>query len=292
MENKLRSIVTDFNFNAIYVIESFNDNEHRCGKELYEDTLYWTSVKNEKFESYYKDISTFKDLEKLFFDIQADIRTGVCPILHFDMHGNDSGIVLKNGYPVGWDYFRAKFQDINIRLKNNLFVGMSTCCGANVIKVYDVTQPCSIFGFLGFVEKIGFKFSLNFFRDFYTQLIENESIDSAIQGSLKYTEKNEHGFLIENCVHMFIVGFSYYIQMSYASRRKIDARSEKIRNDLIQEGYKPPNRKEIKKFLLEKDKHFEKLKNTFFMIDRYPENEKRFPYKYSDLRVLFPELPF
>ncbi|WP_148208384.1 hypothetical protein [Solidesulfovibrio magneticus] len=153
MEAGPQSRKIDFSFNTVYVIESFKDGEKKCGKELYEDTLRWQSIRNRSFKSCYNDISSFRELEKTFFEIRSEVRKGMCPVLHFDMHGDKEGVSLKNGDHVDWPYLNGVFQDINIKLKNNLFVTMGTCHGANVVKSYVVTQPACMLGFLGFSKK-------------------------------------------------------------------------------------------------------------------------------------------
>ncbi|WP_148208385.1 hypothetical protein [Solidesulfovibrio magneticus] len=76
--------------------------------------------------------------------------------------------------------------------------------------------------------------------------------------------------------------YGEYINCYYKSRKVIDRRKEKIRAMAIAQGKPPPSGKIIKKMLSQKKEHFEKRKDKFFMIDRFPENSERFPLSYAD----------
>jgi hypothetical protein len=118
-----------FFYNRIYVIESLNENEKATGKTLFEDLLTREAHRTPGLSVSYKYCSSKKELFAYLVRIKADASTGqVMPFIHFECHGSKAGVLLESGEKVHWNEFVYYFTDINILVKNNLFISFTVCC--------------------------------------------------------------------------------------------------------------------------------------------------------------------
>src|SRR5688572_22519897 len=122
-----------FEFNCIYVIESLPEFETKTGTILYEDLLRRITYKIDFLKSSLirveNKIDLFTELEKIK---SLALKGGHFPYLHFEVHGSIKGLVLPSRELVTWLELSNRLREINIIIRNNLFVSFATCFSAYI----------------------------------------------------------------------------------------------------------------------------------------------------------------
>lgn len=106
--------------------------------------------------------------------------SGLKPLIHFEMHGTEEGLLLNSGETILWKNLETYLRDLNIRLRNNLFVSVSTCYGGCLLDVYNLQLPCSFYGYIGPMGEVSMRGLNSCFIEFYDALFDTGSITEAI----------------------------------------------------------------------------------------------------------------
>jgi hypothetical protein len=165
-----------FEFNAIYVIESLPSGETATGTQLYDDIIRRWTMKISYLKSFLVTVSTKQEFLAALDVICAGTTASpqLSPYIHFEIHGNKEGFVLRSGEPVTWEELAAALRAINIRLKNNLFISLATCYGAYIASGILPSQPAPFFGLIGSAEKLDEGDIMQSFQTFFDFML-NES---------------------------------------------------------------------------------------------------------------------
>lgn len=174
MDNSVRS----FRFNSIIVIESLPANDTQTGTILYNDLLRWKAQQLDFLSARHFAIANRRELLDLLNAIhERSIEAGLHPILHFEIHGNPNGLVLAAGETIPWKEIATLLRQINIVVKNELFVSLVTCYGAYLFGEAHPGQPAPFFGFIGSWEEITEAFFPEDFYRFYDYLLSYPDLD-------------------------------------------------------------------------------------------------------------------
>lgn len=204
--------------------------------------------------------------------------------MHIEAHGNKTGLKLADEKDIDWQELKAPLSNLNIATQNNLLIVLGACYGADIssmILPYD-RAPC--WGLIAPTEEMDAGPMFDSFHAFYSKLLETYESYEAIKALNELIKPPAHYFMTTSEM-LFEEAFkSYFIRCCTGPELK--KRALKIRNDLIAMGAAiVPDLGTIKRGLKKTKKTFERYKRTFFMIDLYPENERRFRIKYSDIET-------
>lgn len=159
--------------NCFFWFSSLRPGEEGTTRRVTEDLFpYLNSI---GLQHQYWSPATSDALDQALDAIAEAGTEGMCPIVHFDMHGSErSGLLIAaSGEHFSWDRLYNKLRRINITTANNLCV-ISTCCfGFHMIKSLRITEACPFYMLiapereitLGFIEDSVFKF----YRDVFLQ---------------------------------------------------------------------------------------------------------------------------
>src|SRR5690554_9714 len=127
-------------FNGIMIIQSLKDDESQTGEWLYNDIVR-RLCDREKMIPGFVNIETKNEfIEGLYETLfEHHQKYGVRPFLHFEIHGDEEGLLLRKGERVTWSEFGAFTRKINRFLNNELFISLATCKGAHCLKGIDPT---------------------------------------------------------------------------------------------------------------------------------------------------------
>lgn len=181
---------------GIAIIQSLPSNEKQTGKELHDVTIkyiqfekpslendfYDVNNKNEFFEVLNKIIIIAKEENKFFF-------------LHFETHGNDEGIGLKNGELVSWFELLPIFRELNILYKNNLSIHLAVCEGNSLIRAIDPLDRSPFAFIVGSFEKIYNYDILNAFEVFYKSFFIDFNLINAFQQMKSVSHKSDFSII-------------------------------------------------------------------------------------------------
>lgn len=163
------------------VIQSLFDGDRPTGKELFHDIISRRCMQTQK-ASYFYDPETKAEFLKVMLEVCANVlHDDLFPILHFEMHGNPQGLVLKSNEIVPWNELQHYCRLMNIQLNNQLIITLATCYGSWIWKMIDVTLPAPYWGYIGPKETIGGGTLMEDFQGFYDSLLTRESLDDALK---------------------------------------------------------------------------------------------------------------
>lgn len=276
------------NFNKIFVIESLDDSDRKTGEELYDDIISRLSRFGDgSFESKFCLIENKTEFANLMSDIAIEASRGVNPILHFEIHGSQLGIVLKNGDLIPFPILSTQLSLINSACKNNLFLTLAICHGGMIAFNVSLASPAPFLGFIGSYDEVSDIEILHRYTDFYQEFLVSRNFEVAFDLFKKSNGIENKKFHLIDTYELFVKVYKKYIG------ENLNPSKLKLRATLALKSVKTINRKDRRK----KEKDFIKVvKNTrqkyykehsrkFFMIDLYPENKDRFemPDNYKDL---------
>lgn len=129
------------------------------------------------------------------------------PIIHISAHGNGSGIQLSSGDMIPWAILREKFRPINVALKHNLIVCMSTCEGysGSIMAMHPEDSDFPFFAIVGCTRKPTWPETAVAFSSFYHLLANGRQIPSAVE-AMHHASGNDYFFFetAENARNNFI----------------------------------------------------------------------------------------
>lgn len=272
-----------FCFNKIYVIESLPADDRQTGKELYDDLLRYESIKYPQLSVEYRSIVDKSAWDVLMEEIAMDcVQNGNQVILHLEIHGaeNGSGLVLANRDYLSYDSIRPQFVRINIATGCNSFLTLAVCKGLYVTSINRLSQPMPFCGLLGAYDKITESDLAIRFNEFYDELFDSFELAKAYKRLMSVNPGIPHSYRFVHADDFFCKVYQNYIDQKCNSaiikKRALDAAKEN--------NFPLENRQKRRKFQREfiqlerkkRLKYYQDAANTFFMLDRFPENKNRF----------------
>lgn len=252
-------------YNGIVVIQSLQDNEKQTGTILYNDIIARRCDKNGHGKYFYNPSSKNELIEVLKDICHNVIHDDLFPILHFEIHGSEQGVELKNGDRVLWKELQDYCRLINVKTKNQLIITLATCWGSGICQMIDITKPAPYWGYIGPREEIGEGDLLEDFTDFYDSLLTEQSWDEAIEKLVD--NGNRHKYIYLHCKGIF----EHHIENNYKGTKVDKYETFKRLVGQTKEHYPNLNRAERRKRLKNNLAEFRrrslisKMRKTFLM---------------------------
>jgi hypothetical protein len=182
-------------YNGVVVIQSLPYNELQTGKELYDSVISRRCSLTGKASYFYNPNSRQEFMEVLNEICAYAIHDELFPIIHFEMHGNPQGLVMKNCEGVSWKDFQDHCRLINVQMKNQLLITLAACCGCHIWEMIDITRPAPYWGYFGPREEILVSTLMEDFTDLYDLLLSNEDMDEALNQLKVNGSRKQYFFL-------------------------------------------------------------------------------------------------
>ncbi len=255
-------------YNGVVVIQSLFDNDKPTGKELFDDVISRRCSQTDKAGYFYSPTTKadfLRDMEEICANVLYD---DLFPIIHFEIHGNPNGLVLKSNEMVTWDELQHYCRIINIHVKNQLIITLATCYGSWIWKMINVVLPAPYWGYIGPKKEIEEGTLMEDFQNFYDLLLTQKSWDAALKELVDNGNRDKYEYL--HCKGIF----EYHIENKLADI-PMDKKStyERLIN-ITTEALPGMNVDEIKKRLNESIDKFDRkkfiaqMKKKFLMEER------------------------
>ena len=280
----IKKKMTNFYLTKIIVVESLESN--KSSKGVYEDII------KRRSEQYNLDSEYIRVKNKSEFKYQLNqINTKeVLPYIHIETHGSTNGIKFIEDR-ITWNELKELLRPINIASKNNLLVSVAACYSSNIVEILvkeimlGLNPITPVFGIIGAnIETPESELEIGF-TEFFDEIIMSRDISKGMKRLIKSTSK-DYKFEFGTCVGVFNKAVNSilqkYIQNRFASPEKaiefleIINKYNQIHFGLPIDLSTPEKINEIfnsEQFYLD---YFNNIRNSFLMIDKYPENQKRF----------------
>jgi hypothetical protein len=89
-----------------------------------------------------------------------------------------------------------------MKSRNNLFISLATCYGANFLYIYDLWKECPFYGYVGPISEVDTRDVENSYSAFFEALLDTQNFDFAIQALRQTKETNSSSYLFATC-HIF-----------------------------------------------------------------------------------------
>jgi hypothetical protein len=240
------------------------------------------------------DINSKKDFSTIFRKIKFEAKeSGIIPYIHFECHGNKLGLTLKSNAKIFWPELVKQLTEINISIKNNLFVSFSTCFASYIsLLLIDKLSRGNkfrtpVFGLVAPVGEIRNDEYDRGYEDYFNAIIETGNIDNGID-ALSNNIKDSPGYLFMTCEGLLkkIMDslIEYESERKFKNKVKFNAHlTELARNYLYRTG-KFITRQELENLaeITSSEKlyldFFNALRTNFLMLDLYPQHENRYSH--------------
>jgi hypothetical protein len=280
-----------FQFNKVYVIESLDETEEKLtGKELHDDLLRWKEYQIADFKAEYIPLDNKAGFLQTLERIKDECTTkGYFPILHFEIHGSSdtTGLVLKSGELITWDELYQDLVAINSIVGNNLFITLAVCYGGYIMQLIKIDNPAPYWGFIGSFDEIVVSDLLIRYNEFYDVFLRDYNLYEAVKKLHEANPSIPSTYRFINSEETFKnIYRKYFIEKFSEEQIKLRFEDGLKQNNLNIKDRNQKNQYKIKfriELLKSKRDYFEKHKRTFFMLDNFPKNEKRFQVKYEEL---------
>lgn len=273
-QGQVKEETRSFYARKLIIIESLKKEEYASGffllKRLSEQS-------RRAFETEYISVQNKGELLALLERIHNDIKANLgVPILHFTMHGNENGIGLASDEFMPWRELSLPILKINIASANNLFITMAACFGFFVASVAGELKNSHMRSFfwciLGRQDSYSAGEFTNDYANFYIELNKSQDMSKA----LYLLDNDRKEYKIYHSEFLFLaalkVGFSRNIRVEIEKIvRKNHILAKRAGKKTIVSKAKMPEFA----FKLWKDGVL-KWRDSYFMVDLYPENESRF----------------
>lgn len=173
------------NINKIFVLESLPHNDEKTGTKLFSDIIErrtWQSNLNCEFVEL-KDKSDLINILSRISELTE--RKVLYPFLHFEMHGFEEGVTLKNGERILFTDLSPLISSINKNINNNLCVSMSTCYGGNIQHIIEIQKPSPFRFLIGPNDEIKAIDLIEIYNNFFNELLLSFNVEKAINIILK-----------------------------------------------------------------------------------------------------------
>ncbi|MGD9977708.1 MAG: hypothetical protein AB7S54_07215 [Bacteroidales bacterium] len=153
---------------GLVIIESLGENDKKTGTILHDEIIKYKKFQEPDLSSYIYQVVTKEELFKAIDEIiEKNMNNIFLPILHFETHGFEEGIVLKSKEIIEWKELFSKTRELNILLKNTLVLHLGMCKGEYIISKINPLERAPFKAIIGTSKNIDEKKLLEAFEVFY-----------------------------------------------------------------------------------------------------------------------------
>jgi hypothetical protein len=184
-------------FNRIYVIQSLPAKEKQTGTNLYNDIIRVRAQQNfDYLTTELIDINTKQEFVNALTAIKKAMSTeGIAPYLHFELHGSKKGLSIKDGQLISWYEMYPFLRDINVMVKNNLFISLATCYGAYILEALTPLDRAPFFAYVGPQTPIYVHELEMDWESYFDTLLTERDVNKAIEALNRNHPQTRYHFL-------------------------------------------------------------------------------------------------
>ena len=271
-------------FDSIHVIESLRRSDRKTGSELVSNILRPIIVgKKLDIRVEFHTPVTKDQFVHTLWKIAAESREkGSSPILHIEVHGDESGIQVSSYECISWAELKAALTEINILSRLNLLVILAACKGAHLVRILWPTDRAPVWALIGPTEDITDKNIRIDFTSFYNEFLTTFDGRAALEAlNQKKVGGGAWRYQYYPARYFFRSVYHKYLR-DLTSETALCQREEHLVADVLASRpdlrhHEADLRARVQGDLRDHQTHFEQAKNHFFMLDLYPDNRDRFP---------------
>jgi len=279
-------------FDSVFILELLGPGDRRTGLSLFQSTIQPRSATHGIHTAHIAVSSTDRLIPDLWEISKECTRRGLSPILHIESHGTKLGLGLDANHPVPWEALVPPLRAINENSKMNLVVTLAACHGMAIVRGLTPLQPSPVWGLFGPNEQVHEKEVEEGYQKFYAALLDTLDLNGAVRALQTGGVWCPEGWHFRSAEFFLALVYGHFLngrrrpgERAEAERRlvvKLRRRARKNRSLTLPSDV----RRRVRRQLGDEERHFQRIRRRFLMLDRLRENELRFPLTRQDcLRV-------
>jgi len=271
----------EITFNKIYVIESLPDNEPKTGTNLHNDIIRRKLWKHNNIQSDIVIINSKAEFFDFFESVKNEMtQNQIIPYFHFEIHGNPNGFNLKSSEQVNWTELHHRLIELNLLVKNRIWLSLATCFGAYIYYIIRPWDRCPFYGFIGPWDTINIIDLQASYEKYFDTLFDNFDLKAAVEQLNLDNPRKPVDYKLYTSKEVFDRVYNNY-DKNFEDKQKFESRVQEIVDEAVRQNNSPLSMDYFKvtaeKLLTEtRDKYKMHYRGRFFMTDLFPENEERF----------------
>lgn len=269
----------DYTIDKIFILKSLG-NTDTFADALFEETIQPYCERVGLATEPPIELLDVNDWDKAIEKILTDEHR--CPLIHFEMHGDDQlGLSLVLGDRIPWQKVIDDLTRINVRSGFNLIITMAVCYSTmNAINISMVKRPAPyLFSVTTSLRVLGEE-TYRLFTVFFKEFIETGELYTALKRIEQTYPELPAKFDILAVPYLFEIVFEDFIkkhqETAEIEREFYHVFSEMQQHEVTREEFEKSKEGFLKLYWPMVELHYKKCRDIFFMIDKYPENLKRF----------------
>ena len=282
-------------FGKIYIIEWLDPEDAKTGRELREMLEDLLPALAPKVKLAFKRVKTREESLGYLRSIKDDFRaTRLLPLLHVETHGNLYGIGPEGQEPLPWEEFVPELTALNQLTQLRLFFVLAACEGIWAMKMLQPTDRAAFLALLGPNDKISAGKLADAMSVFYRTMFEKSSGGAAFKAINDSINPDKPTFSMVNAEMLFKMIWQGFLQ----DRTSPDELDNRVQQIVIQNmiafreehGFPIPAdvleevRRRVRRHVEAHEEHFAEFREHYFFIDKFADNDKRFPITFADLQ--------
>jgi hypothetical protein len=275
---------TEVVFNAIYVIESLRLRDPKTGSDLYDNVIYPATRQLDGLYTQFRTAQNITELVQRLADVGRDVRReGRLPLIHLEAHGTDDGIMLADETEVTWRTLVPLLGDINQACRMNLTVIAISCMGSNLVRFLMPSDRAPLFMLIGprgvMTHEELLQATSRFYESLVDALIHGHDINRALEAMNYGLEYDAWPLRPATAEILFWRAFRRYIE------EETEDELREVENGRVAQITSEQNlnllqaaavRERVRDDLADKEGQYNRLRETFLMMDLFPESRPRF----------------
>jgi len=258
----------------VWIIEWLQESERKTGQLLHE----WMEQRRPGWPAYRRCRTKDDVLKEIYCAVRFAKASGSVPILHLEAHGCRDGLHdgSQNQSLLRWSELAGPLQYLNVATRCNLIVFVAACIGFAGIQALTQGPIAPAIALVGPTHDLGSSELLLGAKEFYRRIQDPDAhfqraVASSSQemGSAEFEQESFIDLVYNATVEQLIISFR---------KDEVAQRYNRYRKRMLAGGKFSVEEVEarLKSLPAHSPKIAQHMWNTMFMIDRYPENEKRF----------------
>jgi hypothetical protein len=166
---------------------------------------------------------------------------------------------------------------INEASEMGLIVVLAACHGIHLARTLVPTDRSPVWGFIGPDDQVLPSDITRGFRAFYTTLFSSLDLTAAIRALKNADASNPETWKFQNAELFFAYMFGEYLRLYGSPDQQRRQNEEIMANLIVSDRFSSDQLRAIRASLGSPADEFGRLKQTFLMLDLFPENAPRFP---------------
>ncbi len=268
-------------FDSIFVVELLGPTDRKTGDALFRSTIQPKGAA-ERIHTAYVSVSSADRFIPDLWAVAAECKSHrLSPIIHVETHGTKAGLGLDTNSLVPWEALVPPLRAINETSEMNLVVTLAACHGMALVRGLTPLEPSPVWGLFGPNEQIHDVEVQKGYRLFYATLLDTLDLNAAV-AALQTGVWLPDVWNFRSAEFFFAMVYGHFLDAHRRPGERVEAERrlvKKLRRRVRKNpGHHVPSdvRRRIRVGLADEEKHFQRSRQRFFMLDRFPKNADRF----------------